>query len=305
MNNTSTPLVSIIIITYNSSRYVLETLESVKAQTWDNIQLIVSDDASKDNTVQVCTDWIEENRQRFYEAKIITVEKNTGIAANCNRGIQATTGEWVKLIAGDDALLDNCIADNLAYAGRFSKASFIVSEVLEMDEYSVPAEKKTINEGLIFFANRQSVREQLKAYARWPVFLNTPTFFYKRDLINSIGFCDEEFKIYEDMSMVFKIIGKGFKIHYMNTPTVRYRIHKSSLSRNDSVENLRKREALKIFDKYRKQNLNIFNPIDLSIYYENWLRYKYKGFNGHKGVPLLMKLSLFYWYLKFNGVRSY
>ncbi|MDD2911024.1 MAG: glycosyltransferase [Petrimonas sp.] len=305
MNNTGTPLVSIIIITYNSSRYVLETLESVKAQTWDNIQLIVSDDASKDDTVQLCTDWIEKNRQRFYESKIITVEKNTGIAANCNRGIQATTGEWVKLIAGDDALLDNCVTDNLAYAGRFPKASFIISEVQEMDENSVPAKKETINEGLIYFASRSSVKEQLKAYVRWPVFLNTPTFFYKKELINSIGFCDEEFKIYEDMSMVFRIIGKGIKIHYMNKPTVRYRIHKNSLSRNDSVENLRKKEALKIFNKYRKQNLNIFNPIDLSIYYENWLRYKYKGFKGHKGVPLLLKFSLFYWYLKFNGVRSY
>jgi glycosyltransferase involved in cell wall biosynthesis len=50
MTNRATPLVSIIIITYNSSRYVLETLESIKSQTWDNIQLIVSDDGSRDNT---------------------------------------------------------------------------------------------------------------------------------------------------------------------------------------------------------------------------------------------------------------
>ena len=305
MNKTSRPLVSVIIITYNSSRYVLETLESIKAQTWGNIQLIISDDASKDDTVRVCADWIKENRRRFQETKIITVEKNTGIAANCNRGIREARGEWVKLIAGDDALLDNCIADNLEYASRFHEASFVMSDVEEIDENSIPMEKETVNEGLVFFARRQSVKEQLKAYARWPVFLNTPTFFYKRELINCIGFCDEEFRIYEDMSMVFKIIGKGIKIHYMNKPTVRYRIHKNSLSRNDTVENLRKREALEIFKKYRRQYLNIFNPIDLSIYYENWLRYIYKGFNGYRGVHLLMKLSLFYWYLKFNGVKSY
>jgi glycosyltransferase involved in cell wall biosynthesis len=305
MTNRATPLVSIIIITYNSSRYVLETLESIKSQTWDNIQLIVSDDGSRDNTVQLCTEWINANRQRFAETKLITVEKNTGIAANCNRGIQATIGEWVKLIAGDDILLENCIADNLAYVTRHPEASFVVSELLEIDDHGNPVKSSKINEGLRYFASRRSVREQLKAYSRWPVFLNTPTFFYKRELINSIGLCDEEFKIYEDMSMIFKIIGKGVKIHFMNRPTVRYRIHGDSLSRNIAVENQRRREAVKIFNKYRKQNLNIFNPIDLSIYYENWLRYKYKGFYGHKGVPLLMKFSLFYWHLKLNGVRSY
>lgn len=305
MNKTSMPLVSVIIITYNSSRHVLETLESIKAQTWGNIQLIISDDASKDDTVRICADWIKENRRRFQETKLITVEKNTGIAANCNRGIREVKGEWVKLIDGDDVLMDNCIADNLEYAWRFPEASFVISNVEEIDENSIPMEKKTVNEGLLFFVRRQSVKEQLKAYARWPVFLNSPTFFFKSESINFIGFFDEEFKIYEDMPMVFKIIGLGAKIYYMNKPTVKYRIHKNSVSRNDAMENLRKREELEIFKKYRRQYLNIFNPIDLSIYYESWLRFKYKGFYGIRGTSVLRKFSLFYWYLKFNGVKSY
>ena len=48
------PLVSINVITYNSSKFVLETLESAKAQTYQNIELIVSDDCSTDNTVEIC-----------------------------------------------------------------------------------------------------------------------------------------------------------------------------------------------------------------------------------------------------------
>lgn len=305
MNKTSMPLVSVIIITYNSSRYVLETLESIKAQTWGNIQLIISDDASKDDTVRVCADWIKENRQRFQETKLVTVEKNTGIAANCNRGIREAKGEWVKLIAGDDALMDNCITDNLDYVKRFPEASFIVSDMQEMDENSIITKKQTTNESLIFLTSKKSTKKQLKAYARWPEFLNTPTFFYKHELYSLIGYCDEEFKILEDTSMIFRIISKNIKIHYLNTPTVKYRVHSNSISRDQSINNKREKEALNIFRKYRKKNLNMFNPIDLSVYYESWLRFKYKGFYGIKGTSVLRKFSLFYWYLKFNGVKSY
>ena len=99
------PLVSIIVITYNSSKYVLETLESAKAQTYQNIELIVSDDCSIDNTVEICKEWIEKDKERFVRTELITAEKNTGIPANCNRGVKAAQGEWVKLIAGDDMII--------------------------------------------------------------------------------------------------------------------------------------------------------------------------------------------------------
>jgi len=109
------PLVSIIVITYNSSKYVLETLESAKAQTYQNIELIVSDDCSTDNTVEICQEWIAKNKERFVRTELITAEKNTGIPANCNRGVKSVQGEWVKLIAGDDALLPDCIEYYLFY----------------------------------------------------------------------------------------------------------------------------------------------------------------------------------------------
>lgn len=56
------PLVSIVVITYNSSEYVLETLESAKAQTYTNIELIVSDDCSTDETVSICKNGLKQTR---------------------------------------------------------------------------------------------------------------------------------------------------------------------------------------------------------------------------------------------------
>src|SRR5690606_12047202 len=109
----SHPLVSVVVITYNSAKYVLATLESIKAQTYQNIELIVSDDCSNDDTVEICRSWMVENCERFIRTELITTEKNKGIPANCNRGVTASQGLWIKIIAGDDLLLPNCISHNV------------------------------------------------------------------------------------------------------------------------------------------------------------------------------------------------
>ena len=114
-NNVSEPLVTILVITYNSSEFIIETLKSVMLQTYRNIELIVSDDGSQDNTVVLCKDWIEENKERFINTRIIEVKKNTGIPANCNRGLKESKGEWLKYIAGDDVLFNTCIEDCLGF----------------------------------------------------------------------------------------------------------------------------------------------------------------------------------------------
>jgi alpha-1,3-rhamnosyltransferase len=68
-------LVSIVVVTYNSSKSVLDTLESVKAQTYQNIEIIITDDCSTDNTVEICRHWIEQYNTIQYN----TIQYNTTI----------------------------------------------------------------------------------------------------------------------------------------------------------------------------------------------------------------------------------
>jgi alpha-1,3-rhamnosyltransferase len=96
------PLVSIIVITYNSGRYVLETLNSIWYQTYEDMELVVSDDFSTDDTLVLCKKWIAAHKTRFTSCKIIESDENNGITKNCNRGLYASSGQWVKIIAGDD-----------------------------------------------------------------------------------------------------------------------------------------------------------------------------------------------------------
>ena len=126
-SNDNNPLVSIIVITYNSSKYVLETLESVKTQIYQNIELIVSDDCSTDDTVGICRNWIAQNEGRFVQTKLIVAPENKGIAANCNRGVKAAKGERVKLIAGDDILTSDSIQLFMNYICNHTDAKIIAS----------------------------------------------------------------------------------------------------------------------------------------------------------------------------------
>ena len=108
-----TPLVSIVVASYNASKTIIETLESIKAQTYSPLELIVADDCSQDDTAVKCEEWLAKNQNRFVRSKLIVNEENKGISANFNIGVRASSGEWVKIF-GDDILLPDAIEKNVA-----------------------------------------------------------------------------------------------------------------------------------------------------------------------------------------------
>jgi glycosyltransferase involved in cell wall biosynthesis len=107
--NVSENLISVLLITYNSADHLIEALESVKNQTYPHLELIISDDCSSDNTIEVCEQWLSQNKSRFYNTKIVQTKKNTGVSGNLNRGIKNSTGKWIKPLAGDDYMYPHCI----------------------------------------------------------------------------------------------------------------------------------------------------------------------------------------------------
>ncbi len=97
-------LISVVVICYNAETTITETLESVKRQTYPNIELVISDDCSKDSTVDITKEWIERNKERFSNTRLLNSKKNKGVVANCNRGIGAAKGIYIQCVAGDDRL---------------------------------------------------------------------------------------------------------------------------------------------------------------------------------------------------------
>jgi glycosyltransferase involved in cell wall biosynthesis len=91
------PLVSILIPAYNAEEYLAETLDSALAQTWDNLEIIVVDDGSKDNTLVIA---------KQYESKIVKIihQSNQGQSASENRALEAAQGDFIQYLDADDLL---------------------------------------------------------------------------------------------------------------------------------------------------------------------------------------------------------
>jgi glycosyltransferase involved in cell wall biosynthesis len=90
-------LVSIIMPSYNTGRFIAETIDSVLAQSYENWELIIVDDCSTDDTQQVVAPYLSDQRIRF-----IKNEKNSGAAVSRNRALREAKGKWVAFLDSDD-----------------------------------------------------------------------------------------------------------------------------------------------------------------------------------------------------------
>lgn len=228
-------LVSVVVVTYNSAEFVIEALNSIKAQTYQHIELIISDDASKDNTVELCDNWVKENNQRFSGCYLLTVEKNTGTSANYNRGWRKARGEWIKGLDGDDRLLPNCIKDNVDYITQHPNVELIFSKTYSFSREGLYTFDYKWNWGGELF-RRLTEREFEAASYYWCLFCS-PTVIISKKCFEEMGGYDETFKFIEDWPMWMKMMNEKRNIHFLNKITAEYRISTSSVSQGLGMRN--------------------------------------------------------------------
>lgn len=243
------PLVSIVVITYNSSKYVLETLESAKEQTYRNIELIISDDCSTDSTVEICRQWLEHNKERFVNTELITTLKNTGIAPNCNRGLNLARGEWLKLIAGDDVLYEDAINKlikfillNLECSLVFGRSHFLKEGILTPDH--IPH---------VFSLDQNHQKIQIIKGSG----VAAAGAFIKRKLLLDFGGFNEHYPMIEDAPLWIKLSCAGVYFYFLDTFVAKYRIHENNSSRGSGDEYIR----LKFFLEKEKIIKEIMIPL--------------------------------------------
>lgn len=217
------PLVSICVVTYNSRETVLETLDSIYAQSYSRLELLVSDDSSTDDTVSICQEWTRTHKDRFERTEVIVREENGGVAANLNTVIKATKGEWIKCIAADDLLLPNCIEDNMEYCKKHTDIPFFFSKAQEF--HCVDGQHSLSNiffpqsEYVPFFefSSEEQYRKLLTLY-----FVPSMTSFISRDFAISHPF-PEEYPYCEDYPYWLRIAREGIALTYFDKLTVFYR----------------------------------------------------------------------------------
>jgi len=250
VSNKDNPLVSCAVISYNSAATILETLESIKGQSYHCIELIISDDGSKDNTIEVCSDWLNKNSNRFVRTELLTTPHNTGIPANANRAVDACQGEWLKLIAADDKMLPNCVEDCMAFVRENPSVKWFASMPRKyrntFDEQNFI---ETNHNGIISFC-KKNAEEQLKWMA-WSLPINAPTLFLNTAFIKEIRFDTAYY--HEDEPFYVNALEKGEKCYFLEKETVGYRIHESVCHTNDRIFNYKMSVATRQFKEERLQ----------------------------------------------------
>jgi alpha-1,3-rhamnosyltransferase len=220
------PLVSVIVITYNSSKYVLETLNSIKDQSYENIELIISDDCSPDDTVNVVEDWVRDNRENFFSVEVVRANKNTGIAPNCNRGLLLAKGDWVKMIAGDDLLFPNAIKNMVEFVKNNVECNVLFGRIQYLKNGNLTVD--TIPEIFQLDQRAQQIKNLMGSG------IKAPSSFLKRSVLLSNGGFDEAYPMIEDVPMWIKLSLHGHKFHFVNEFIAKYRIHDDNISMTSS-----------------------------------------------------------------------
>lgn len=251
-------LVSVLVVSYNAKQYITELLESIKAQTHTKLELIVADDASKDNTVEVIEKWIAGNKERFVDCKVIAAKANKGTCRNLNDGIAACNGKYIKIIAADDILFPTCIEDCLTYCIE-NNAGMVIGDalwVLDDGVTETPHLKEPIPKEVFY---NMSAAEQYKVLLEHNSIICTPGEFYEKEFLERYGCFDEEYDIIEDYPFWLKITKAGEQIHYLDKKVVKYRQSLTSATnpeKNTTIFNVRASKASKrIFYRLRFKGL--------------------------------------------------
>ena len=279
----SNPLVSVVILTYNSSDYVLESLNSIKAQTYVNIELIVSDDCSQDDTVQHCRKWIQENEKRFVHCELLTVDYNSGTSATSNRGVMSSTGEWIKLLAGDDLLMPKCIEENIMFIQNNPDIDIVFSCLKAFGDGNID----TINHmnSIIWTKPNMLNKRELHILECYYNVFGTPTSFFSKSLYLRLDGFNERIPLIEDWPFWVKVT-KSHRVMVMDRFTVWYRIHNKSISwsnnNNRYLDNLRLCKWNNIQYMRRVSPLfGILGYLDYQIEYHNNIMWRLLGLSRY------------------------
>ncbi len=183
-------LVSVIIPTYNRNEFVVEAIESLRAQTWKSLEVIVVDDGSTDDTLTALKGIPSLGDSRTLR---ILEQPNAGVSAARSRGTRAATGEFFVYLDSDDTLLPDAIAHSMA-ALRASGSDFCYGAIEKQDHRG-----QRISDGKQW--HPKPITPENMITNTWLVHAGC----YRRSVIMRVGPWNETLVGYEDMEFLLRI----------------------------------------------------------------------------------------------------
>jgi len=233
------PLVSICIPTYNGGKFLSQALDSALSQTYSNIEVIITDDCSSDDTIAICKQFVKKDPR----VKLHLNKQNLGLVGNWLEVIEKANSDWVKFLFQDDLLAPNCVEKMVTTAIQ-NKVDFVVCNRTYfyekgVDDHSkkfygnIPDASKIFNEERAY-----TPKETSKLIAPY-IFRNCigepPTFLLNKKALSREDFPDNYFQLIDYIFILNKILSSNFV--YVSEKLVKFRVHNFSESkRNNTVD---------------------------------------------------------------------
>lgn len=230
----SNNLMSILILSYNDLKYFKDCLATILSQDYPYIEIILSDDCSKDFNEEEIKDYIENNKRENIVNYVIN--RNTthlGLVKNINKAIQLSNGEYLMHVYCCDGLYSDQIISKVVRFYKTSDFLTAVGFIAYMDKelkvwngFHTPIEQ-----------NVQYIKGEAKtcfdSLCSVGPFFPTQGLSYRRELINKYGLYDEEYVVNEGLSRFLYLTRNGCRIGFINDYLIKYR----GLETKDLYEN--------------------------------------------------------------------
>jgi glycosyltransferase involved in cell wall biosynthesis len=232
ITETGNPLVTMIVLSYNQSAFLPETLESVKAQTYPAAELIIVDDCSPDDSVATIERWLNQNG---VQSTFIRHQKNQGICKALNDALAVATGKYISMIGSDDVWLPAKIAQQVEIMeSQPDHVGVLYSDAFQMDERGQALPD-------MFIAAHRKLPEmpqgQILDVLLEGNFIPAMTTLIRRSCYDQVGLYDENLRL-EDWDMWLRL-ARHYSFLYSPTPSARYRRHENSFSRSNPARALK------------------------------------------------------------------
>lgn len=208
------PLVSVIIPTYNHGEFIEEAIGSVLAQTYRNLEVLVIDDGSTDQTF--------ETLKRFQGRLRYVFQENQGVSSARNRGIRMAWGDFIAFLDSDDAWLPEKLELQMEILMQNPSVGLVGCGVLFVDS-SGGVEKEWIPKD---YAGQEEFLEELRVRN---VFFNPSCAVLRRDCFDRVGLFKERLRFGEDWDMWLRV-AKTDQTDFVRKPLVKFRRHAHSKS---------------------------------------------------------------------------
>ncbi|WP_028241565.1 glycosyltransferase family 2 protein [Stutzerimonas azotifigens] len=213
----ASPLVSVVIASYNHAEYIEAAIRSVLAQTYQNLELLVVDDGSADDSVTRIEALASEFGFDFRS------QANRGLAATLNEAIARARGEFIVPFGSDDIMLPERIAIQVAYLKGKLRVGICAGNVEFIDATGDQLPRQ--------------VRHPARKLSFEDIFLNlrpgvpAATLMIRREALDAVGGFDPEIRL-EDIYIELAIAHSGYEIHVLDDVLARYRMHATNTYKN-------------------------------------------------------------------------